>query len=78
MKLWAGKRRPSSWNRQNLRPGKMTRIKNNDLTHYFIRQHNELPESYLKSCEKFFAGLKPSSLPVDKRASLKYNKKRKV
>ena len=30
------------------------KIKNNDLTHYFIRDHRELPASYLKSCEKFF------------------------
>ena len=30
------------------------KINNNDLTHYFIRDHRELPASYLKSCEKFF------------------------
>tara|TARA_R100001163_G_scaffold48422_1_gene36402 strand:+ start:316 stop:498 length:183 start_codon:yes stop_codon:yes gene_type:complete len=30
------------------------KIDNNDLTHYFIRDHRELPASYLKSCEKFF------------------------
>jgi hypothetical protein len=33
------------------------RIKNNDLTHYFLRPHQELPQGYLKSCEKFFKEL---------------------
>ena len=35
----------------------MKRIKHNDLTHYFLRDHKELPASYLKSCEKFFKDL---------------------
>jgi hypothetical protein len=30
------------------------RIKHNDLTHYFLRPHSELPRAYLVSCEKFF------------------------
>jgi len=31
------------------------RIKHNDLAWYFIRPHNQLPASYLKSCcKKFF------------------------
>ena len=34
------------------------RIKNNDLTHYFLRPHNQLPQGYLRSCKKFFDGLK--------------------
>jgi len=33
------------------------RIKNNDLTHWFIRDHNQLPEAYLRSCKKFFKEL---------------------
>ena len=33
------------------------KIKNNDLTHYFIRDHKQLPASYLKSCNKFFREL---------------------
>ena len=33
------------------------RIKHNDLTHWFIRDHNQLPASYLKSCNKFFKEL---------------------
>ena len=35
----------------------MKRIRNNDLTHYFFRDHNELPESYLKHCREFFESL---------------------
>jgi len=34
------------------------RIKHNDLTHYFIREHSTLPAAYLASCEKFFKTLK--------------------
>jgi len=33
------------------------RIKHNDLTHYFIRPHNQLPDAYLRSCKKFFKEL---------------------
>ena len=36
----------------------MKRIKHNDLTHYFLRPHEELPREYLDSCEKFFRELK--------------------
>ena len=32
----------------------MKKIKHNDLTHYFLRDHKELPASYIKSCKKFF------------------------
>jgi hypothetical protein len=35
----------------------MKRIKHNDLTHYFIRDHKDLPPAYLASCEKFFKEL---------------------
>ena len=34
------------------------RIKHNDLTHYFLRDHEELPRAYLASCEKFFKSFK--------------------
>ena len=34
-----------------------TRIKHNDLTHYFLRDHNQLPDAYLRSCRKFFKDL---------------------
>jgi len=30
------------------------RLKHNDLTHYFLRDHEDLPRAYLASCEKFF------------------------
>ena len=33
------------------------RIKNNDLTHWFIRDHDQLPDAYLRSCKKFFKEL---------------------
>jgi len=36
----------------------MKRIKHNDLTHYFLREHSELPPAYLRSCEEFFKWLK--------------------
>jgi hypothetical protein len=42
------------------------RIKHNDLTHYFLRPHSELPRAYLASCEKFFKSIKqqaPSTKP---------------
>ena len=38
------------------------RIKNNDLTHYFIRDHDQLPDAYLRSCEKFFKKIKQRGL----------------
>ena len=34
-----------------------TRIKHNDLTHYFLRDHDQLPDAYLRKCEKFFKEL---------------------
>ena len=33
------------------------RIKHNDLTHWFIRDHDQLPPAYLASCQKFFKEL---------------------
>jgi len=33
------------------------KIKHNDLTHYFMTPHEQLPASYLASCEKFFKEL---------------------
>ena len=35
----------------------MKRIKHNDLTHYFIRDHSTLPKAYLRKCEKFFQSI---------------------
>jgi len=36
----------------------MKRIKHNDLTHYFLREHSTLPRAYLASCEEFFKSIK--------------------
>ena len=33
------------------------RIKHRDLTHYFMTPHEDLPASYLASCEEFFKRL---------------------
>ena len=53
---WAGHIGPG------LKVTSMTRrIKKNDLTHWFIRDHRELPASYVKSCQKFFDELQATS-----------------
>jgi len=36
-------------------------IKKNDLLPWFTDDHGQLPASYLKSCQKFFDGLKATS-----------------
>ena len=33
------------------------RIFKRDLTHYFLRDHDQLPPAYLTSCKKFFKEL---------------------
>ena len=43
------------------------KIDNNDLTHYFIRDHRELPASYLKSCEKFFKQIRKENHERNKK-----------
>jgi len=50
---------------------KKRNIKHNDLTHYFLRQHSELPRAYLASCEKFFKELsaKQRASSIDKKAT---------
>jgi hypothetical protein len=47
----------------------MKRIKHNDLTHYFLRDHSTLPRAYLASCEKFFKELsaKQRAASIDKK-----------
>ena len=47
----------------------MKRIKHNDLTHYFLRPHQELPRAYLASCEKFFKKLQAPSAKQDLTSS---------
>ena len=52
------------------------RIKHNDLTHYFLRDHDQLPRAYLASCEKFFKSIKQqaSSAKLDKQQASSYNR----
>jgi len=47
----------------------MSIIKHNDLTHYFLRPHEQLPRAYLASCEKFFKELsaKQRAASIDKK-----------
>ena len=47
----------------------MKRIKHNDLTHYFIRDHRELPAGYLASCEKFFKSIKSQATSTKRQAA---------
>jgi hypothetical protein len=39
---------------------KKRRIKHNNLAPWFLEDHGALPAGYLKSCKKFFDGLKQS------------------
>ena len=45
------------------------KIRNNDLTHYFLRPHNQLPQGYLASCEKFFKDLKQQAASRKQQAA---------
>ena len=47
------------------------KIKHNDLTHYFLRPHSQLPQAYLASCEKFFKWLEDSKRNGFKAPSVK-------
>jgi len=47
----------------------MKKIKHRDLTHYFLRPHQELPQAYLASCEKFFKSLKQEATSHKPQAS---------
>ena len=40
------------------------RIKHNDLLPWFTEDHGQLPASYLKSTQKFFDGLKATSVKL--------------
>ena len=52
----------------------MKRIKHNDLTHYFLRPHEDLPAAYLASCEKFFKSIKQQASSGKPQASSLTNK----
>ena len=51
------------------------KIKHNDLTHYFIRPHDQLPDAYLRSCDKFFQelGSKQQATSGKPQASIQKN-----
>jgi len=55
---------------------KKRNIKHNDLTHYFLRPHQELPQAYLDSCEKFFRELK--NLKLARLTATNVQKKRQA
>ena len=48
----------------------MKKIKHNDLTYYFIKNHKTLPKSYLKICNEFFNNL-PLSVKSDIKGVMK-------
>jgi len=56
----------------------MKRIRHNDLTHYFLRDHRELPASYLRSCEKFFKSIKQQASSGKLQASSLTNNKYRI
>jgi hypothetical protein len=45
------------------------RIFKRDLTHYFLREHDQLPEAYLRSCKKFFKELSDQAPSLKQQAS---------
>jgi len=53
---------------------KKRRIKHNDLTHYFMTPHEQLPASYLASCEKFFKSIKQQAASRKLQATSLTNK----
>ena len=49
------------------------RIFKRDLTHYFLRDHDQLPASYLKSCRSFFDSIKLQASSIKPQASNQKN-----
>ena len=47
----------------------MKKIKHNDLTHYFLADHKDLPAAYLASCEEFFKSIKHQATSTKRQAS---------
>jgi len=47
----------------------MKRIKHNDLSWYFMRPREELPDAYLASCDKFFKSIKQQASSTKRQAS---------
>ena len=54
------------------------RIKHNDLTHYFLRPHQELPQAYLASCKKFFKDLKQQAASRKQQAARALTSKKDI
>jgi hypothetical protein len=52
----------------------MKRIKHNDLTHYFLRDREELPKAYLKKVDKFMWEIR-NNLITKKAAAVLYKLK---
>tara|TARA_B100000963_G_C22083829_1_gene433366 strand:+ start:251 stop:433 length:183 start_codon:yes stop_codon:yes gene_type:complete len=56
----------------------MKRIKHNDLTHYFLADHKDLPAAYLASCEKFFKSIKQQAASRKQQAASLTNNKYRI
>jgi hypothetical protein len=54
--------------RSGFRKETMKKIKHNDLTHYFLRDHKDLPAP-MWSCQEFFDSLKPQAPSSKPQAS---------
>jgi|TARA_R100001443_G_scaffold11668_1_gene21245 hypothetical protein len=52
-------------------------INKNNLLPWFLEDHGQLPQAYLKSCKKFFDGLKRSSKLTSAQAPDMVNYRRK-
>jgi hypothetical protein len=49
------------------------KIDNNNLIHYFMDNHQDLPQDYLEECEKFFKEIKEKQ-EKEKHDSIKKEK----
>ena len=54
------------------------RIKHNDLLPWFTMDHGQLPASYLKSTQKFFDGLKATSVKLQATSHKRQAERAKV
>lgn len=52
----------------------MKKIKKNDLIPFFIMDHDDLPESYLKHCEKFFGMIRQQIKKKGKNDTKRHNR----
>lgn len=56
----------------------MKRINKNDLSYYFVFNKEDLPSSYVKSCEDFFNEIKQIKDPAATYKAAVNNLKRRV